>query len=176
MQRLTLYLEPRETHECLQRSKQAAEECTHARTHTRQCHKLAHATPRVPSTHPVCPPHTHPPAGTLPHMDLHPCGHESTDLVIQTHTRTCVHTHTPHFQAGCCFGLDACCRHILINSDRRERTIPGRSPTLLCELPRPLGDCLAMRRRLRIFQLGNLSPERCGGSKDRYRCSLGLAS
>lgn len=141
-------------------------------THTRTHKALPHAGTR----HTQCALRTPSPRQGLYHTRT--CTH--VDMSPQTwslkHMHAHVYTHTRHFQAGCCFGLDACCRHTLINSNRRERTIPGRSPTLLCKLPRPLGNCLAVRCRLQMFQLGTLSPERCGGSRDRFRRSLGRAS
>lgn len=88
-QKLTLYMEPREACEYLQRSRHAVEDA-HTLTLT-HAHAQGSATCRY-TPHPVCL-SAHPTTcrdsatQTCTHMD------ESRDLVIQTHACTCIHTH-----------------------------------------------------------------------------------
>lgn len=81
--------------------------------HTGPCHVQVHAA--MPSRH------LHPsrPWQRLHHIDLHSCGPEPRDWPFNhKDARTHAHAHAPHFQAGRCFGTDACCQPTPVRFNR----------------------------------------------------------
>lgn len=126
----------------------------HTYAHTRQCHTWEQTTPTMPlqlpsHLHRLCHAQTcthvdmNPETWSFKHMLAHTCTCVQTSMC--THKHVCVRT--LHLQAGCCSGMDTCCRYTLVNSNM-ERTIPGGSPTPCNELPQVLRDCFSRRCRL----------------------------